>query len=126
MSWKTTFARIFGFATGSRRRSEDLRQEMHGHIAIETDENIERGMTPEEARRQAMIKFGNPTLAQEDAQIMWSLPSLESVLADVRFGWRVLWKTPGFALVAALPLALGIGATTAIFSVAYGVLLRPL
>jgi len=126
MSWKRARARIAGFVSPRKKREQDLREELRSHIQIETDENVARGMSQEEARRTALLKFGNPQLAQEDAGAMWTLPSLESVLADIRFGWRVLWKSPGFAIVAMLTLALGIGATTAVFSVAYGVLLRPL
>src|SRR3954471_11655948 len=126
MSWKTSMARVFGFLHARTERDRELAEELRSHIEIETDDNIDRGMAPAEARRAALLKFGNQQLAHEDARQMWSLPTLESILGDLKFGWRVLWKAPGFAIVAVLTLALGIGATTAIFSVAYAVLIRPL
>src|SRR5512133_1066010 len=100
MSWKTSTARLFGFLRAKDQRDGDLAEELRSHIEIETDDNVERGMAPEEARRAALLKFGNPQLALEDARQMWSLPSLASVLGDLKFGWRVLWKAPGFAIVA--------------------------
>ena len=126
MSWKQIWVRIIGFAGSRTAREQDLHEELRSHIEIQTDENVERGMSREEAHRAAILKFGNPQLTEEDAAAMWTLPSVESVLADVRFGWRVLWKAPGFAAVAILTLALGIGATTAIFGIAYSVLIKPL
>lgn len=126
MSWKRTWAQIRGFATSRAAQESDLREELRSHVEIETEENIARGMAPIEARRAAMLKFGNPQLTEEDARVMWTFPSLESILYDIKFGWRVLWKAPGFAIVAILTLALGIGATTAIFDVTYSVLIKPL
>jgi putative ABC transport system permease protein len=126
MSWKTSLARLRGLVRRSHTRDSELQDEIRTHVEMETEENIERGMTGEEARRAALVKFGNPQLVQEDSRAMWSLPSVESVLADVKYGWRMLWKTPGWTAVAVLTLSLGIGATTAIFSVAYSILVRPL
>src|SRR5690349_23233940 len=124
MSWKSYLARSLGFARGTHSRDSDLRSEIQSHIELETDANIERGIPPGEAHRLAVLKFGNPQLVFESSHAMWSLPSLESILADVRFCWRVLWKKPLFATVAIVTLAIGIGSSTAVFTIANAVLFR--
>ena len=83
-------------------------------------------MTPEEARRQAMLKFGNIALAKEDTRAVWVWPRLDQMRQDMGHAFPTLRRQPGFAAVAVLTLALGIGATTAIFSVVYATLLKRL
>ena len=110
----------------TRRQEQDLDQEVRSHLAMLADENVRAGMSPQEAQRAARLELGGVELLKEQVRDDRMGQWLSSVLSDCRYGARQLRKNPGATAIMVFTLALAIGATTAIFSVVYGVLLRPL
>src|SRR5713226_796438 len=103
----------------------DLDAEMSAHLELAIEENLQRGFSPAEARRQALLRFGGPQQAKENHREARGLPLLETILQDLRFAFRMLRRSPGFALLAIFCLTLGIGANAAVFSWMEGLLFRP-
>lgn len=126
MTWLKTLGSRFLALFRKQRLEEELDTELRFHLEMETEENLRRGMSPEEARRAARRSFGGVDQAKEAWRDRRGLPWIEEWLRDLRFGARSLARSPGFAAFAALSLALGIGANTAIFTVVRALVLRPL
>jgi predicted permease len=125
ISLRQTFNRFRAFFRTDQLDSE-VKDEMAAHLEMAVEENLSRGMSAEEARRQALVRFGGVQQALERHRESRTLPWVDVLRQDLRFTFRMLRRDSGFAVVAALILALGIGANIAVFSVVNTILLRPL
>ena len=111
---------------GTAKRDADLERELLSDLELEEEERRERGLSAEEARSAARRAFGNTTLIREQTRAVWSWVWMERLVRDVKYGTRTLLRSPEFAIVSVLVMALGIGATTSLFTMVRAVLLRPL
>ena len=110
--------------TRRKRMLAGLEEDIREHLERETQDNIDRGMSREDARHAALLKFGNVTRVREQTWEVWNVVWLEQLLQDVRFGVRTLLRSPGLTVAAVMAIALGIGINVGIFSVLNGVALR--
>ncbi len=122
----TSFLRKFMWWLQRRRKEDELREELQFHLAEESGERQADGLSEDHARWAARRDLGNVTLLQEDARTLWSWVLFEQLAQDVRYGLRAMFKNRLFPRLAALSLALGIGANTAIYSFMDSILLRSL
>ncbi len=109
-----------------KQEENDLAEELRAHMKIEERQRVEAGESPGEAARAARRVFGNAARIQEDIRETWGWSAIERSFEDLRYGLRMLRKTPAWTSVICLTLALGIGLSTVIFSVVYSVMLQPL
>src|SRR5436190_15390860 len=106
------------------RLERQLREELAQHVAWKTEALIDEGAPEIEARRQAALAVGNVARLEEEARDMWGFPAIDTIVQDLHYGARLLRRSPAFTLAAVLSLAIGIGASAAVFSLADTVLLR--
>src|SRR3569832_2091886 len=105
---------------------DELDQDIQDHLQQEIEDNIGRGMSPEDARCAALRKFGNVLQVKEDTRQVWTAVWLEQLLQDLRFAFRLIQKSPSFTVVAVFTLALAIGANAVVFAALNALILRPL
>src|SRR5262245_960327 len=126
MNWFSEMGRRLAVLFGRAQFDQDLEEEMRLHRELREQQQIERVLSLQEARRAARSRFGNPMVLREESREMWGWSWLEDTVQDVRYGLRMLLKNKGFTVVAVLSLALGIGANTAIFTLINNVMLKSL
>ena len=121
-----TFLRKLRWLVSRRRKEDELREEIEFHLAAEADERRAAGLADDQARYAARRDLGNVTLVVEDTRAMWGWLSAEQLAQDVHYAVRTVARAPAVSIAVVITLALGIGLTTAMFSIVRGVLLRPL
>src|ERR1700704_3608036 len=120
-----TFVRRLTALFRRRRLEDDLDEELRSHLEMAVELNVRKGMNAEDARREALRSFGGVEQTKENYRDQRGLPMIETTLQDLRFGLRMLRRSPGFSVLAILCLTLGIGANAAVFSWIEGILFRP-